>query len=104
MTIAIYILTFILMVNCLIMVGVILVQRGKGGGLAGALGGGIGGESAFGARGASAAKKATVVMAVIFIVLSATIGYMRRIEREGRGDWTPPPVERQIPWDAPPGL
>ena len=107
MTIAIYVLTIILVLNCLMMIGVILVQRGKGGGLAGALGGGVGGESAFGARGATAAKKATAVMAVLFIVLSATLGYMRRIEREGRPERRPAVEEPgdpiEMPMDPGPG-
>lgn len=102
MTIAIYILTIILVINCLMMVGVILVQRGKGGGLAGALGGGMGGESAFGARGATAAKKATAIMAILFVVLSAALGYIRRIEREGSPDRSRPPAQQQSePFDIP---
>ncbi len=46
----------------------VLVQRGKGGGLTGALGG-MGGQSAFGSRAGDAFTKITVVTAVIWITL-----------------------------------
>ena len=46
----------------------ILVQRGKGGGLTGALGG-MGGQSAFGSKAGDAFTKITVVTAVIWIML-----------------------------------
>jgi hypothetical protein len=40
-----------------------------------------GGESAFGTRAATTAKKATVVLAVVFIMLTIALGYARRPER-----------------------
>ena len=46
----------------------ILVQRGKGGGLTGALGG-MGGQSAFGSKAGDAFTKITIVTAVIWIML-----------------------------------
>ncbi len=46
----------------------ILVQRGKGGGLTGALGG-MGGQSAFGSKAGDAFTKITVVTAVVWIML-----------------------------------
>ncbi len=46
----------------------VLVQRGRGGGLAGALGG-MGGSSAFGAKAGDVFTKITVVVASIWIVL-----------------------------------
>jgi len=46
----------------------VLVQRGRGGGLAGALGG-MGGSSAFGAKAGDVFTKVTVVAATIWILL-----------------------------------
>jgi preprotein translocase subunit SecG len=47
----------------------ILVQRGRGGGLTGALGG-MGGQSAFGAKAGDLFTKITIVTAMIWILLS----------------------------------
>ena len=46
----------------------VLVQRGRGGGLAGALGG-MGGQSAFGAKAGDVFTRITIVTAVVRIVL-----------------------------------
>src|SRR6478609_1086948 len=54
----------------LFMVLVILVQRGRGGGLAGALGG-MGGQSAFGTKAGDMFTRITVVLALIWIILCA---------------------------------
>jgi preprotein translocase subunit SecG len=54
------------------MIGLILIQRGKGGGLVGLGGGGM--EQAFGTHAASLAQKATGVLAVLFVLLSAMLG------------------------------
>lgn len=50
------------------MMMLILVQRGKGGGLTGALGG-MGGQSAFGAKAGDVFTKITVISAIIWITL-----------------------------------
>ena len=50
------------------MMMLILVQRGKGGGLTGALGG-MGGQSAFGAKAGDVFTKITIVTAIIWITL-----------------------------------
>jgi preprotein translocase subunit SecG len=52
---------------------VILLQRGRGGGLAGALGG-AGGQSAFGTKAGDVFTKITVGMAVVWVVLSGVTG------------------------------
>jgi preprotein translocase subunit SecG len=57
----------ILLVSGLLMI-VILIQRGKGGGLAGALGG-AGGSSAFGSRAGDAFTKITLYMAAVWVLL-----------------------------------
>jgi preprotein translocase subunit SecG len=51
-----------------ILIGVILLQRGRGGGLAGAFGG-MGGQSAFGTKAGDVFTRITIVLATIWIVL-----------------------------------
>src|SRR5258707_1190745 len=53
-----------------LLIFIILLQRGRGGGLAGALGG-MGGQSAFGTKAGDMFTRITVVLAVIWIVLCA---------------------------------
>jgi preprotein translocase subunit SecG len=57
----------ILLLSGLLMI-VILIQRGKGGGLAGAFGG-AGGSSAFGSRAGDAFTKITLYMAAVWVLL-----------------------------------
>lgn len=52
---------------CLFMIMIILIQRGKGGGLAGAFGG-MGGNSVFGTKSSDVFLRITVVTAVIWFV------------------------------------
>jgi len=61
---------FILLLTCtsIFMILLILIQRGKGGGLAGAFGG-MGGQSAFGTKAGDTFTKITVVTAVLWFVL-----------------------------------
>jgi preprotein translocase subunit SecG len=47
----------------------VLIQRGKGGGLAGAFGG-VGGSSAFGSRAGDLFTKITIIVAGVWIVLT----------------------------------
>ena len=62
-----------LIIDTVALCGLILIPRGKGGGLAGAFGGG-GVEQAFGTRAATLAQKATAVLAVIYLGLSIWLG------------------------------
>lgn len=62
------ILGFLLFIVSLFMILLILVQRGKGGGLTGALGG-MGGQSAFGSKAGDLFTRITVVTAIIWITL-----------------------------------
>jgi preprotein translocase subunit SecG len=55
-------------VVALFLILLILVQRGKGGGLAGAFGG-MGGQSAFGTKAGDLFTKITIVVATVWIVL-----------------------------------
>lgn len=62
------ILTLFLTVACFLLIGLILLQRGKGGGMAGMLTG-TGGAGAFGARIGDKAMKATIYLAAIWLLL-----------------------------------
>ncbi len=59
---------FLLGTVALFLILLVLVQRGRGGGLAGALGG-MGGSSAFGAKAGDVFTKITVIAATLWIVL-----------------------------------
>ena len=59
---------FLISVVSFFMIVLILIQRGKGGGLAGAFGG-MGGQSAFGTKAGDTFTKITVVTAIIWFSL-----------------------------------
>jgi preprotein translocase subunit SecG len=61
-------LNFILFFTNLFMILLILIQRGKGGGLAGALGG-MGGSSPFGSRAGDTFTRITIYVALIWLFL-----------------------------------
>jgi len=59
----------IIVLLCLCLIAIILIQRGKGGGLAGAFGG-VGGSSAFGTKAGDVFTRVTVGIAIAWILLS----------------------------------
>ncbi len=61
-------LTILTIVLSLLLMFVVLVQRGKGGGLAGAFGG-VGGSSPFGSRAGDAFTKFTLYLAGIWVLI-----------------------------------
>lgn len=63
------VLNVVLLLLGLFLILVVLIQRGKGGGLAGAFGG-VGGSSAFGSRAGDLFTKITLIVAGIWIVLT----------------------------------
>ncbi len=63
-----YLLMFLLFVTALFLILLVLVQRGKGGGLAGAFGG-MGGQSAFGTKAGDLFTKITIGVAAFWIIL-----------------------------------
>jgi len=63
-----YVLNGVLLFLSLVLMLTILIQRGKGGGLAGAFGG-AGGSSAFGSRAADMFVKITLYMALVWGLL-----------------------------------
>ena len=67
-----------------LMVVVILMQAGKGQGLAGSFGGFGAGGAIFGGRGAATfLSKATMVLAITYGLLCLLIGYMYQVGQEG---------------------
>lgn len=63
------IISTLIVLTSLFMICLVLIQRGKGGGLAGAFGG-VGGSSAFGTKSGDVFTKVTMVVASIWIVLA----------------------------------
>jgi preprotein translocase subunit SecG len=59
---------FLMAITSLFLIVLILLQRGRGGGLAGALGG-MGGQSAFGSKAGDVFTRITSVVAIVWIVL-----------------------------------
>ncbi len=70
-------LTILLFVSSIFLILVVLIQRGKGGGLAGAFGG-VGGSSAFGSKAGDAFTRFTILVAsawmLIIMILAKIIG------------------------------
>ena len=61
--------TIVHVLVCMLLIGAVLLQSGKGGGLAGSIGGGMGSSSVLGGRTATTfLSKATTVLAAVFMV------------------------------------
>ena len=70
-----FLLMVLLFLSALFLIVLVLVQRGKGGGLAGAFGG-MGGQSAFGTKAGDLFTRVTIVVATVWIVLCiASVAY-----------------------------
>ena len=78
-----YISTTLLMAIGFLLMFIILLQRGRGGGLAGAFGG-LGGQSAFGTKAGDVFTKITIVLAVIWVALAGASGFAMRYESSKR--------------------
>jgi len=63
------VLNIILLVMGLFLILLVLIQRGKGGGLVGALGG-VGGSSPFGSRAGDAFTRITIYVAALWLLLT----------------------------------
>jgi preprotein translocase subunit SecG len=61
-------LNLLVILISLFMIGLVLIQRGKGGGLAGAFGG-VGGSSPFGSKAGDAFTRITIWVAIIWILI-----------------------------------
>lgn len=80
-----YFSQILLLVLGIFLMIIVLLQRGRGGGLAGAFGG-MGGQSAFGSKAGDVFTKITIVIAVLWVVVAGGSGFFLRAaaEQEGR--------------------
>ncbi len=77
MNIAYYFVVALHIIACLFLIGVVLLQQGKGQDLASAFGGG-GTQTAFGPRGsANVLSRATTILAALFMVTSLALTVLR---------------------------
>jgi preprotein translocase subunit SecG len=63
---------------------VILLQRGRGGGLAGAFGG-MGGQSAFGTKAGDVFTRITIVIAILWVIVAGGSGFLLRAAADKAG-------------------
>jgi len=71
--------TILLVFVGVLLMFIVLLQRGRGGGLAGAFGG-LGGQSAFGTKAGDVFTKITVVLATIWVILAGVTGFAMRYD------------------------
>ena len=88
------IITVLFVAICVLLIVVILLQKGRGGGLAGAFGG-AGGYSAFGAKTGDVFTWITIALTTMF-VLVAIVGNYTFVPEE-----PPPPTPTVAPAEAP---
>ena len=78
------VLNLVLLVTGLFLILLVLIQRGKGGGLAGAFGG-AGGSSAFGSRAGDLFTRVTIIVASVWIVLTMVqVGVVRSVAEQSK--------------------
>jgi preprotein translocase subunit SecG len=78
------ILTSLLILTSLFLICLVLIQRGKGGGLAGAFGG-MGGSSAFGTKAGDIFTRVTMITALVWILLNMLLVVL--YNRAGTSAW-----------------
>lgn len=98
-----FLLKFLLFFLAVFLILLVLIQRGKGGGLAGAFGG-LGGQSAFGTKAGDLFTRITIGVAAVWIILCVfSVYYFRRqgelIAQPGR---TAPTEQTEGPTPGPP--
>lgn len=82
---------------CLLLIGVILLQRSKGSGAGVSMGGGMG-EAIFGAQMGNVLTKTTVILGIVFLVNTMILSLLAAQRRGGgsgdslMGDEVPPPA------------
>ena len=101
-----YVFGILMFVVAVFLILLVLVQRGRGGGLTGALGG-MGGQSAFGTKAGDMFTRVTMVTAAVWIILCMMSiwflasqdewGASGRARPSGSGPSATPPLERDEP-------
>lgn len=98
-----FLLGFMLVFTALFLILLVLVQRGRGGGLAGALGG-MGGQSAFGAKAGDVFTKITIGVAAFWILLCIVavnvLGRQQSLLSGDLGGAAPITVDESLDGDA----
>ena len=87
--------SLILMIHilvCLVLIGVILLQAGRGGGVADTFGSAT--QSMFGTRGAAYLTRATTFCAIVFMCTSLTLAFLSA--RKGRSLLENAPAQRHL--------
>lgn len=99
-----YLSVTVLMITGVLMVFIILLQRGRGGGLAGAFGG-AGGQSALGTKAGDVFTRITIGLAVVWVFFACVSIYALRAGTEGRtaGLGNAATTEQLEPSEAPAG-
>ena len=92
----IFLIKFLMLMTSLFLIVLVLLQRGRGGGLAGALGG-MGGQSAFGSKAGDVFTRITSGVAIVWIVLCVGalkyFGTSTELFDPNAGGAAPPPQE-----------
>lgn len=98
-----YLLATFFVVVCVLTILVVLIQKGRGGGLSGAFGG-VGGHSAFGAKTGDVFTWITVVLAALFLVVSVWLNFtFRELPSNAAAMVKPPGTQAPTTQPAPPG-
>ena len=80
------ILNTLIIICGLLLIFLVLIQRGKGGGLAGAFGG-VGGSSAFGSRAGDLFTRITIVVFGVWLVIAMVQVYLlQQVVEESKGE------------------
>src|SRR5438067_11847464 len=87
-------LNLVLLLASLFLILLVLIQRGKGGGLAGAFGG-AGGSSAFGSRAGDLFTRVTIILAAVWILLIMIHVKVVQYTKESAGSEAVVPMEPQ---------
>lgn len=99
------ILNTLIVIMSLFLICLVLIQRGRGGGLAGAFGG-TGGSSAFGTKAGDTFTRITIVSASIWILMTMLLVVLTNSQRSSVFDEGPSPTSSAAPvtggGDAPP--
>ncbi len=102
-TLARFVLGFMLAFTAIFLILLVLVQRGRGGGLAGALGG-MGGQSAFGTKAGDVFTKITIGAATFWILLCIlsvnVLGRQESLLSSDLGGSAPIPLESPAEGDG----
>jgi len=101
----VYLSVSVLMIVGILMIFIILLQRGRGGGLAGAFGG-AGGQSALGTKAGDVFTKITVGLAVVWVFFACISIYALRYQANAWANELPDKVETEegalVPGEAEP--